>query len=67
MSGNLPDFNELSAIFGDEKSFMLRVVQPRLAGLMDGSVSTLAPVFAAGVVIGHPSGRRRLYGAKRVT
>ena len=28
-------------------SFVLRVIQPGLAGLMDGSVSTLAPVFAA--------------------
>lgn len=27
--------------------FILRVVQPGLAGLMDGSVSTLAPLFAA--------------------
>lgn len=27
--------------------FMLQVVQPGLAGLMDGSVSTLAPIFAA--------------------
>ena len=27
--------------------FLLRVVQPGLAGLMDGSVSTLAPLFAA--------------------
>jgi rubrerythrin len=27
--------------------FVLRVVQPGLAGLMDGSVSTLAPLFAA--------------------
>ncbi len=27
--------------------FVLRIVQPGLAGLMDGSVSTLAPVFAA--------------------
>ena len=36
----------------DEKSqakrlFLLQVVQPGLAGLMDGSVSTLAPLFAA--------------------
>jgi erythrin-vacuolar iron transport family protein len=32
----------------DDKSrqFLLRVVQPGLAGLMDGSVSTLAPIFA---------------------
>jgi len=27
--------------------FVLQIVQPGLAGLMDGSVSTLAPVFAA--------------------
>ena len=36
----------------DEKSrakrlFLLQVIQPGLAGLMDGSVSTLAPLFAA--------------------
>ncbi|MDB6169635.1 MAG: rubrerythrin [Verrucomicrobia bacterium] len=29
------------------RSFVLRIVQPGLAGLMDGSVSTLAPLFAA--------------------
>ena len=29
------------------RTFVLQVVQPGLAGLMDGSVSTLAPVFAA--------------------
>jgi rubrerythrin len=29
------------------RNFVLRIVQPALAGLMDGSVSTLAPVFAA--------------------
>ncbi len=29
--------------------FVLQVVQPGLAGLMDGSVSTLAPLFAAAV------------------
>src|SRR5262249_58643051 len=27
--------------------FVLQVIQPGLAGLMDGSVSTLAPLFAA--------------------
>ncbi len=36
---------------GEEKArrrlFVLRIVQPGLAGLMDGSVSTLAPLFAA--------------------
>jgi VIT1/CCC1 family predicted Fe2+/Mn2+ transporter len=30
-----------------KKSFILGVVQPGLAGLMDGSVSSLAPLFAA--------------------
>jgi len=29
--------------------FMLQIVQPGLAGLMDGSVSTLAPIFAAAI------------------
>jgi VIT1/CCC1 family predicted Fe2+/Mn2+ transporter len=29
-----------------EKKFVLQYIQPGLAGLMDGSVSTLAPVFA---------------------
>jgi rubrerythrin len=29
------------------KLFVLQIVQPGLAGLMDGSVSTLAPIFAA--------------------
>jgi rubrerythrin len=31
----------------NRRLFVLQVVQPGLAGLMDGSVSTLAPVFAA--------------------
>lgn len=31
----------------DHERFVLQVVQPGLAGLMDGSVSTLAPLFAA--------------------
>ena len=32
--------------------FVLQVIQPGLAGLMDGSVSTLAPVFAAAYATG---------------
>jgi VIT1/CCC1 family predicted Fe2+/Mn2+ transporter len=31
----------------EENKFVLQTVQPALAGLMDGSVSTLAPIFAA--------------------
>jgi hypothetical protein len=33
----------------DENTFVLRVVQPALVGLIDGTVSTLAPIFAAAV------------------
>jgi erythrin-vacuolar iron transport family protein len=29
-----------------DQSFMLQRVQPALSGLMDGSLSTLAPIFA---------------------
>ena len=35
--------------------FVLRFVQPGLAGLMDGSVSTLAPLFAAAFATGSTS------------
>jgi rubrerythrin len=31
----------------ERRLFLLQIVQPALAGLMDGSVSTLAPLFAA--------------------
>ena len=34
--------------------FVLQIVQPGLAGLMDGSVSTLAPVFAAALATHRP-------------
>ncbi len=33
----------------DESGFVLRVVQPGLVGMIDGTVSTLAPIFAAAV------------------
>jgi VIT1/CCC1 family predicted Fe2+/Mn2+ transporter len=35
--------------FEDERSFVLRVVQPALVGLIDGTVSSLSPIFAAAV------------------
>jgi rubrerythrin len=34
------------------RRFLLQVIQPGLVGLMDGSVSTLAPVFAAALATG---------------
>ncbi len=41
---------------GEDESqhLVLRVVQPGLAGLMDGSVSTLAPIFATAFVTHRP-------------
>ncbi len=36
----------------ERRRFLLQIVQPGLAGLMDGSVSTLAPVFAAAFATG---------------
>jgi erythrin-vacuolar iron transport family protein len=33
--------------FADEREFVLRVVQPALVGMIDGTVSSLAPIFAA--------------------
>src|SRR5271157_3873826 len=33
--------------FDDERDFVLRVVQPALVGMIDGTVSSLAPIFAA--------------------
>jgi rubrerythrin len=38
----------------NRRLFVLQIVQPGLAGLMDGSVSTLAPVFAAAVATHKP-------------
>ena len=36
----------------DERSFVLRFVQPGLVGLIDGTLSTLAPIFAAALLSG---------------
>ena len=36
-----------------DAQFILQKVQPGLLGLMDGSVSTLAPIFAAAGLTGH--------------
>ncbi len=39
---------------GTQRTFVLQQVQPALLGLMDGSVSTLAPIFAAAGLTGRP-------------
>ena len=37
-----------------ERSFLLQRVQPAMAGLMDGSLSTLAPIFAVALATHQP-------------
>ncbi len=46
MADIVPTMSDINDLLGNEKNFVLRVVQPALSGLMDGSVSTLAPIFA---------------------
>src|SRR5690348_1201791 len=46
-AGNLPATE-------DNQSFLLKRVQPALSGLMDGSLSTLAPIFAVVLATHHP-------------
>jgi erythrin-vacuolar iron transport family protein len=47
MEGNLTPESLTQEGEAERRLFLLQVIQPGLAGLMDGSVSTLAPVFAA--------------------
>jgi len=37
-----------------DRSFLLQSVQPAMAGLMDGSLSTLAPIFAVALATDQP-------------
>ncbi len=48
----LGDAGRQSESSEEHRQFVLTYVQPGLAGLMDGSVSTLAPVFAAAFATG---------------
>jgi VIT1/CCC1 family predicted Fe2+/Mn2+ transporter len=43
-----------SPVATDSQSFLLKRVQPALSGLMDGSLSTLAPIFAVVLATHHP-------------
>ena len=47
VSENVPDSAQAEEGFAERRQFILTFVQPGLAGPMDGSVSTLAPIFAA--------------------
>jgi hypothetical protein len=42
-----------SSAGGRERSFLLQRVQPAMVGLIDGSLSTLAPIFAVALATGH--------------
>jgi rubrerythrin len=44
---NLPENTRKAEDATAERRFMLQYIQPGLVGLMDGSVSTLAPIFAS--------------------
>ena len=45
---------ETAPLTPDSRSFLLKRVQPALSGLMDGSLSTLAPIFAVVLATHHP-------------
>ncbi|HET6185271.1 MAG TPA: ferritin family protein [Acetobacteraceae bacterium] len=51
---NVPEKVRQEEAGAERRQFVLRVVQPGLVGLMDGSVSTLAPVFASAFATGRP-------------
>ena len=53
-AANLADARARTAAEQSGASFVLQKVQPALLGLMDGSVSTLAPIFAAAEISGKP-------------
>src|SRR5436305_1487627 len=42
----------MQATWQDDRTFVLRVVQPALVGLIDGTISTLAPIFATAFIAG---------------
>jgi VIT1/CCC1 family predicted Fe2+/Mn2+ transporter len=48
----LSDMSFASWRDADDKSRVLKVIQPGLIGLIDGTLSTLAPIFAAAYVSG---------------
>src|SRR5918911_946917 len=49
----LPETVRTAEEEAERRRFVLQIIQPGLAGLMDGSVSTLAPLFAAAFATGN--------------
>ena len=41
-------------VLADEQSFLLQRVQPAMVGLIDGSLATLAPIFAVALATHKP-------------
>ena len=41
-------------VVSDEQHFLLQRVQPAMVGLIDGSLSTLAPIFSVAIVSHNP-------------
>src|SRR3954463_9334004 len=52
MTGGIARSISRSWLGVSERDRMLRVVQPGLLGLIDGTLSTLAPIFAAAYIAG---------------
>ena len=52
-TGEIPHDAKIDEGDTERRLFLLEVVQPGLVGLMDGSVSTLAPIFAAAFATGN--------------
>jgi erythrin-vacuolar iron transport family protein len=46
--------SEVTSAATVDQSFLLKRVQPALSGLLDGSLSTLAPIFAVVLATHHP-------------
>jgi erythrin-vacuolar iron transport family protein len=49
-TNHVPAVTLLGRITADERAFVLRYVQPGLVGLIDGTLSTLAPIFAVALL-----------------
>ena len=56
MLGHLPDrrYSMAMVAHADEHSFLLQRVQPAMVGLIDGSLATLAPIFAVALATHKP-------------
>lgn len=49
-TNHVPAATLLGRITADERAFVLKYVQPGLVGLIDGTLSTLAPIFAVALL-----------------